>query len=59
MKPSTKDLTEKTFYQIKGKVREDAGKNSENKESEAERITGKEVGKIQQQPVKTGKFMEK
>ncbi|MGD9949662.1 MAG: CsbD family protein [Desulfobulbus sp.] len=59
MKPSRKDQTENTFYQIKGKVRADAATISENKESEAEKIPGKIVGKVQQKPVDTGEVLEK
>jgi len=48
MKPSMKDQTEKTFYQIKGKVREDAEKSGKNEESKPEEIAEKIVGKKQE-----------
>nr|WP_320010124.1 hypothetical protein [uncultured Desulfobulbus sp.] len=42
-----KDQTEKTFYQIKGKVREDAKTISKNEEEKVEIITEKKEGKEQ------------
>jgi uncharacterized protein YjbJ (UPF0337 family) len=47
MKSSTKDKAEGTFHELKGKVKEMAGKISDNKELEAEG-TGEEIsGKVQ------------
>ena len=50
MKPSTQDRTEGKFHEIKGKVKEKAGKLTNNPDLEAEgkgeKITGKIQGKI-------------
>ena len=52
MKSSTKDKAEGTFHELKGKVKEVAGKLSDNPKLEAEgtgeKITGKVQGKIGQ-----------
>ena len=52
MKPSTKDQAEGTFHELKGKVKEVAGKLSDDPTLEAEgtgeKIAGKVQGKIGQ-----------
>ena len=52
MKSSTKDQAEGTFHELKGKVKEVAGKLSDNPKLEAEgtgeKIAGKVQGKIGQ-----------
>jgi uncharacterized protein YjbJ (UPF0337 family) len=52
MKSSTKDQAEGTFHELKGKVKEVAGKLSDNPKLEAEgtgeRIAGKVQGKFGQ-----------
>ena len=52
MKSSTKDQAEGTFHELKGKVKEVAGKLSNNPKLEAEgtgeKIAGKVQGKIGQ-----------
>ena len=48
MKSSTKDKAEGTFHQVKGKVREVAGKVSDNPELEAEGTNEKVAGKVQE-----------
>ena len=48
MKSSTKDKAEGTFHQVKGKVREVAGKVSDNPELEAEGTDEKVAGKVQE-----------
>jgi len=52
MKPSTKDQVEGTFHELQGKVKEVAGKLSDNPKLEAEgtgeKIAGKVQGKIGQ-----------
>ena len=52
MKSSTKDQVEGTFHELKGKVKEVAGKLSDNPKLEAEgtgeKIAGKVQGKIGQ-----------
>ena len=52
MKSSTKDQVEGTLHELKGKVKEVAGKLSDNPELEAEgtgeKIAGKVQGKIGQ-----------
>ena len=50
MKSSAKDKTEGTFHEVKGKIKEIAGKLSDNPKLEdegtAEKIAGKVQGKI-------------
>ena len=48
MKSSTKDKAEGTFHQVKGKVKEVAGKVSDNPELEAEGTDEKVAGKVQE-----------
>ena len=47
MKSSTKDQAEGTFHELKGKVKEVAGKLSDNPTLEAEGTGEKIAGKIQ------------
>ncbi len=46
MKSSTKDQAEGTFHQMKGKIKEVAGKLSDNPEMEAEGTGEKIAGKV-------------
>ena len=48
MKSSTKDQAEGTFHQLKGKVKEVAGKLSDNPKLEAEGTAEKIAGKVQE-----------
>ena len=48
MKSSTKDQTEGTFHQMKGKVKEIAGELSDNPKLEAEGTDEKIAGKVQE-----------
>jgi len=48
MKSSIRDKAEGTFHQVKGKVKEVAGKLSDNPELEAEGSREKVAGKIQE-----------
>jgi uncharacterized protein YjbJ (UPF0337 family) len=52
MKSSTKDQAEGTFHEVKGKIKEIAGKLSDNpkleEEGTGEKIAGKVQGKIGQ-----------
>ena len=48
MKSSTKDRAEGTFHQMKGTVKEVAGKLSDNKELEAEGADEKITGTVQE-----------
>ena len=48
MKSSTKDQAQGMFHQIKGKVKEVAGKLSDNPELEAEGTGEKIAGKVQE-----------
>jgi len=47
MKSSAKDQSEGTFHQLKGKVKEVAGKLSDNPKLEAEGTGEKIAGKVQ------------
>ena len=47
MKSSTKDKVEGTFHELKGKVKEVAGKVSDNPKLEAEGTGEKIAGKVQ------------
>lgn len=47
MKPSTKDKTQGTFHQMKGKSKEITGKISDNPNLEAEGTVEKTGGKVQ------------
>ncbi len=53
MKSSTRDKAEGTFHEVKGKVKETAGKLTENKELQDEGTIEKVAGKIQ---AKIGQF---
>jgi uncharacterized protein YjbJ (UPF0337 family) len=48
MKSSTKDQTEGTFHQMKGKIKEVAGKLSDDPNLEAEGTGEKIAGKVQE-----------
>jgi len=48
MKSSTRDRAEGTFHQMKGTVKEVAGKLSDNKELEAEGADEKMTGTVQE-----------
>jgi uncharacterized protein YjbJ (UPF0337 family) len=48
MKSSTQDKAEGTFHQVKGKIKEVAGKLSDNPEMEAEGAGEKIAGKVQE-----------
>jgi uncharacterized protein YjbJ (UPF0337 family) len=48
MESSTKDKLEGTFHEVKGKVKEVAGKLIDNPELEAEGTGGKIAGKVQE-----------
>ena len=48
MKSSTKDQAEGTFHKVKGKVKEIAGKLSDNPKLEAEGTGENIVGKVQE-----------
>ena len=48
MKSSIRDKAEGTFHQLKGKVKEVAGKLSDNPELEAEGTDEKITGKVQE-----------
>lgn len=47
MKPSAKDQTEGSYYEIKGKIREIAGKISGDQELESESASKKIAGTVQ------------
>jgi uncharacterized protein YjbJ (UPF0337 family) len=59
MKSSIRDKTEGTFHKVKGKVKEIAGKLSDNKELEAEGIGEKIAGKVQENIGKVKKVLGK
>jgi uncharacterized protein YjbJ (UPF0337 family) len=48
MKSSTKDKVEGTFHQVKGKIRETAGKVTDNPKLEVEGTAEKIAGKLQE-----------
>ena len=48
MKSSIRDKAEGTFHEVKGKVKEVAGKMSDNPELEAEGTVEKITGKVQE-----------
>jgi len=48
MKSSTRDQAEATFHQMKGKLKEVAGKLSDNPKLEAEGIGEKIAGEVQE-----------
>ena len=47
MKPSTKDKAQGTFHEVKGKVKEEVGRATNNPDLEAEGQAEKIVGKVQ------------
>lgn len=53
MKSSTKDQAEGTFHEVKGAVKEIAGKLSDNPKLQAEGTSEKIAGKVQE---KVGQF---
>jgi len=59
MKSSTKDKTEGTFHQIKGKAKEVAGKLSDNPKLEVEGTIEKTAGKVQKKVGETKKVLGK
>ena len=59
MKSSTQDQAEGTFHKIKGKVKEIAGKLSDNPELEAEGAGEKVAGKVQEKIGQVKKVFEK
>jgi uncharacterized protein YjbJ (UPF0337 family) len=59
MKSSTKDQAEGTFHKIKGKVKEVAGKVSDNPELEAEGTVEKVAGIVQEKIGKVKKVFGK
>jgi uncharacterized protein YjbJ (UPF0337 family) len=59
MKNSTKDQVEGTFHEIKGKVKEAAGKLSDNPNLEGEGLGEKIAGKVQKKVGQVEKVLEK
>jgi uncharacterized protein YjbJ (UPF0337 family) len=59
MKSSTRDKAEGTFHEVKGKVKEVAGKVSDNPELEAEGLGEKIAGKVQVKVGQVKKAFEK
>ena len=59
MKSSTKDQVEGTFHEIKGKVKEVAGKLSDNPTLEGEGLGEKIVGKVQKKLGQVEKVLDK
>ncbi|OGQ97694.1 MAG: CsbD family protein [Deltaproteobacteria bacterium RIFOXYD12_FULL_57_12] len=59
MKPSTKDLAEGTYHKMKGKIKEVAGKLSDNPKLEAEGTSEKIAGKVQEKIGQVKKVLEK
>jgi uncharacterized protein YjbJ (UPF0337 family) len=47
MKPSTRDQTEGTFHEVKGKIKEKTGKATNNPNLENEGTIEKTAGKVQ------------
>lgn len=47
MKPSTQDRTEGSLYEVKGKIKEQAGKVTNNPDLEASGRAEKKAGKVQ------------
>jgi uncharacterized protein YjbJ (UPF0337 family) len=48
MKPSTKDQTQGKFHRVKGKIKEEVGKATNDPNSEVSGNAEKKAGKIQQ-----------
>jgi len=59
MKPSTKDQIEGKFHEVKGKIKETAGKLSDDPELEGEGVGEKIAGKVQQKIGQVKKVLEK
>jgi uncharacterized protein YjbJ (UPF0337 family) len=59
MKSSSRDKAEGTFHEMKGKVKEVAGKVSDNPKLEAEGIGEKIAGKVQKKIGQVKKAVEK
>jgi len=59
MKSSTKDQAEGTFHELKGTVKEIAGKLSDNPKLEGEGLGEKIVGKVQKKVGQIEKVLEK
>jgi uncharacterized protein YjbJ (UPF0337 family) len=59
MKSSTKDQAEGTFHELKGKVKEIAGKLSDNQELEAEGTVEKIAGEVQEKMGQVKKVLGK
>lgn len=59
MKPSTKDQIEGKFHEVKGKIKETAGKLSDDPELEGEGVGEKLAGKVQQKIGQVKKVLEK
>jgi len=59
MKPSTKDQAEGTFHKVKGKVKEIAGKLSDNPKLEGEGTGEKIAGVVQEKIGQVKKVFEK
>ncbi|KAF0216325.1 MAG: CsbD family [Geobacteraceae bacterium] len=59
MKSSTKDRAESTFHELKGKVKEVAGKLTDNPKLEAEGTVEKIAGKVQEKVGQVKKVLGK
>jgi uncharacterized protein YjbJ (UPF0337 family) len=59
MKSSTKDQAEGTFHQVKGSVKEFAGKLTDNPKLEGEGTGEKIAGKVQEKIGQIKKVLEK
>ena len=59
MKSSIRDKTEGTFHEVKGKVKEIAGKLSNNPKLEAKGTGEKIAGKVQKKIGKVKRFLGK
>ena len=59
MKSSTQDQAEGTFHELKGRVKEVAGKLSDNPKLEGEGLGEKLAGKIQHKVGQVEKVLEK
>jgi uncharacterized protein YjbJ (UPF0337 family) len=59
MKPSTKDQAEGKFHEVKGEIKEKAGKGTNNPNLENEGTDEKTAGKVQKKIGKVEKVLEK
>ena len=59
MKSSTKDQAKGTFHELKGKVKEVAGKLSDNPKLEGEGLCEKIAGNVQKKVGQVEKVLEK